>query len=157
MIQEADVRKIVEEKIAGTDIFIVEIKAGPGKINVSLDAPAGITIGQCTEVSRHLYQILDTQGILETTELEVGSPGMDEPLKVYPQYERRLGKKVKVITADGNSLEGTMTEVKPNGITLEESITKKEKNKKTTETVSTFLPFTTIKETTLILSFNKKQ
>src|SRR4051812_1900411 len=95
------IAQAVEQKIAGTDIFLVEVKVSPSKIAVLIDKPQGITITECIEVTRFLHESLESEGIFEKHELEVSSPGMEEPLKVIPQYHRRIGKEVRVLMTDG--------------------------------------------------------
>lgn len=152
-MNEAQVRQLVEEKIAGTGCFIVEVRVKSGKIVVLLDKPEGITIQECSQVSRFLAEQLEPSGILENHEMEVSSPGMDQPLKVFPQYLRRVGRTVTVLTKTGPEKTGVMTAVETEGIHLEETITRKEKNKKISETVNSFIPFSEIKETKVVISF----
>ena len=55
MSLETNLRAIVEAKIASTDLFIVELKLSPtGRLIVSMDGDKGITIEQCSAISRNL-------------------------------------------------------------------------------------------------------
>ena len=74
MVTTGEIQKIIEEHIAGTDIFIVEIKMIPGKIMVFLDKPTGITIQECGRACRNLLNTLEPTGILETNDVDVSSP-----------------------------------------------------------------------------------
>ena len=80
------IHSLVQEKIAGTENFLVEVKVSPSKVIVLIDHPQGIKIEDCVAVSRFLQEKLDTTDVFEKHELEVGSPGMEEPLKVLQQY-----------------------------------------------------------------------
>ena len=42
-----------------------------------------------------------TPASFEKHELEVSSPGMEEPLKVLNQYQKRIGREVRVLTTNG--------------------------------------------------------
>ena len=95
------IQSLVQEKIAGTENFLVEVKVSPSKVIVLIDHPQGIKIEDCVAVSRFLQEKLDTTDVFEKHELEVGSPGMEEPLKVLQQYIKRLGKNVAVTTFCG--------------------------------------------------------
>ena len=148
------VTSLVEEKIQGTEIFAVDVKVTSGKILVALDKPTGITIEECAEVSRYLYDKLDAVGLLETHELEVGSPGMDQPLKVYKQYLRRIGRQVRVITKTGSVHQGRLDAADENGIALFESTTLREGKKKVRKEETINFSFAEIKETKLELNFN---
>lgn len=149
------VTSLIEEKLQGSEIFPVDVKITPGKILVAIDKPTGITIEECTEVSRYLYEKLDSSGLLETHELEVGSPGMDQPLKVYKQYLRRIGRQVKVVTKTGSVHQGKLESASESGITVIESETVREGKKKVKKEETVVLAFDDIKETKLELSFNK--
>jgi len=147
------ITELVENQIAGTEIFLVEARVTPGKITVLIDKPAGITIQECIGLNRSLTGLLEPEGILETHELEVSSPGMDQPLKVLPQYLRRIGRDVRVITKDGQQHEGKLVSAGNEGIEIiKTTVTKVNKKKETTEEQLKFA-FETIKETKLILTF----
>ncbi len=148
--------RAIEGKIAGTEIFIVEVKIIPGKIVIALDKPTGITIEECAQISRYLYQILDDTSILETHELEVGSPGMDQPLKVIKQYLRRIGRQVRVVTKTGSVHQGKLESASEAGFSIFESTTMREGKKKIRKDEVVNFLFNDIKETRLELNFNKQ-
>ncbi len=150
------ITSLVNQKITGTEIFPVEIKITPGKIIVLLDKPTGVTINECADVSRFLYNNLDASGLLDTHELEVGSPGMDQPLKVLQQYQKRIGRQVKVVTKTGRVHTGRLDDANQNGFSIYETATVREgKTKVRKEETVNFL-FTDVKETKLEINFNKQ-
>lgn len=105
MISEEKILNLVEEKIADTSFFIVDIKVSSGnKISVELDGDQGITIDDCVSVSRHIEFNLDRE--IEDFSLQVSSAGLDRPLRHHRQYIKNIGKEVMVITKDGNTFEG---------------------------------------------------
>ncbi len=57
--------------------------------------------------------------------LEVSSPGLDEPLKLYRQYKKNVGRKVEVLQKDGVKIEGSLKDVNEQEITVEEARSKK--------------------------------
>ena len=118
MIDKNKIQEFVHEHIAGTDQFLVDIKLSVNRLGVSIDKPAGITLEECTSLSRFLIEQLEPTGFLETHELEVGSPGMDSPLMVPQQYLRRLGREFKVITAENREIKGVLESADENGIQL---------------------------------------
>ncbi len=146
---------LVDEFSEGKDIFPVEVSITSGKILVTIDKPTGITIGECAALSRFLYQRLEESSIFDKHELEVGSPGMDQPLRVYKQYLRRIGSKIKVVTNTGEMLQGTLTSANENTFDILETITEKEGKKKIKKERLTTLVLSDIKETRLELKFNK--
>ena len=149
------IHSLVQEKIAGTENFLVEDKVSPSKVIVLIDHPQGIKIEDCVAVSRFLQEKLDTTDVFEKHELEVGSPGMEEPLKVLQQYIKRLGKNVAVTTFDGMRHTGILLSADANNIQLEETLIVKTGKKKEKQIQNSSIPFTNIKETKVIFSFNK--
>jgi ribosome maturation factor RimP len=75
--------------------------------------------------------------------LEVSSPGLDEPLKLFRQYKKNIGRPVEVILKDGIKVAGKMVEVRDNSILVEET---KGKNKKQ-EVIQHHFSFENIKST----------
>ncbi len=157
MVNKEKIEAIINEWIKSSDCFLVEVKTPPGKIVVSIDKPAGITIQECSSLNRYLTEALDPELVWETHELEVGSPGMDQPLRVYQQYQRRTGREIRVITVDGRDIKGKLVKADQNGIELLESVSRKVEKKKVISENTHHLEYSKIKETKLILSFKNKQ
>jgi ribosome maturation factor RimP len=154
MLKE-EIKKIVEEKIAGTDCYLVDVKVSPSKVMVFIDKPTAIKIEDCVEISRHLQHQLEESGIWENHELEVSSPGMGEPLKVPQQYQKSIGRQVSIITFDGIKHIGILKAISPGEVELEETRTKKVDGRKEKITQIIHLPFSEIKETKIEFSFEK--
>ncbi len=116
------------------DFFFVDIKISAGKrIEVYVDADHGIHIEDCAFLSRQLEKNLDESGIVpENYVLEVSSPGMSNPLKVYRQYLRRIGRMLEVVKTNGERIEGKMLKADENGFVLQEIVVEKKKKKKET-------------------------
>lgn len=110
MIQESTVRKLIEETIEGTNIFLVDLKIGSGnKISVLVDAIGGLPITDCMKVSRGIEFNLDREE--QDFELNVSSPGLDRPLKVFKQYEKNIGRSLKVTLVDEGVVDAKVTSV----------------------------------------------
>jgi ribosome maturation factor RimP len=85
----------------GLDLLFVEFQREPGgrTLRLYLDKPGGITLADCTAISRQLGDLLDVG--LETDlpyRLEVSSPGPQRPLARPADFERHAGRKVKIRT-----------------------------------------------------------
>lgn len=153
MVKE-DIKELVQQAIAGTDIFLVDLKVTPdNKITVFLDNSTRITIAECAKVNRFLEEKLNRD--TEDFELTVSSPGLDEPFRHFLQYKKRLGSQVAVITREGQKLVGKLDSVDDNGITLEQKVKEKVEGKNSRQVVvnRVSLPFSQIKESKLVLSF----
>jgi ribosome maturation factor RimP len=124
MIAKDKIRKLVEEFIEGTDLFLVDIKvSSANKITVLVDTFKGITIDECIIVSRHIEKNLDRDK--EDFELMVSSPGLEMPFSVTEQYMKNEGKKVTVLDNDGIKYLGIIRNVTTGGFELEVDISKK--------------------------------
>jgi ribosome maturation factor RimP len=154
MITEKRIQELVEEKIAGTGNYIVEVRVRPGnKINILLDNDANISISDCVEVSRYVEHQLDRE--TEDFELEVSSPGLDQPLRILRQYHKYLGKQVQVLTSEGKTITGELKSADEEAIVIETRAKEKVEGKKSKQLVVTEhrLPFGQVKETKIVISF----
>ena len=120
----------IEEAIADTNLFIVEIKGiSVKRAMVLLDGDEGIKIEDCARVSRHINQKMEEDGLEEALiSLEVSSPGVDFPLKFERQYPQHVGRTLAIKLLDGKELEGKLISIDAAVIAVEEKI--KEKGKK---------------------------
>jgi ribosome maturation factor RimP len=64
-----------------------------------IDKEGGVTLDDCADFSREVSALLDVEDVIETSyRLEVSSPGLERPLKKVADYERFVGKPVKIKT-----------------------------------------------------------
>jgi ribosome maturation factor RimP len=154
MITESQIKKLVAEKIEGTDTFIVEVVVKPGnKISILVDNDKGLSIKDCVSISRHVESSLDRE--TEDFELQVSSPGLDQPLKNVRQFKKHVGKQVNVITSEGNKITGLLKDADDESIEIEERSKEKVEGKKSKQLVirNTRLPYSKLKETRILISF----
>ena len=87
-----------------------------------LDADDGITIEKCTSINKALYKYIEESELFPggNFSLEVSSPGIDEPLKLFRQYKKNIGRKVEVVMNDGTKIEGKLLNVSDDEIVMEE-------------------------------------
>ena len=108
MINKETVKQLVNEKIADTDYFLVDVVVSPSNaITVEIDTQDGVNVGFCAELSRHIESQLDRE--VGDYELEVGSAGLTSPFKVVEQYLKNIGNEVEVLTKDGKKISGART------------------------------------------------
>ena len=68
-------------------------------LRVYIDKESGVTIDDCSEVSRELGVLLDVHDVIpDTYTLEVSSPGLNRSLKKPEDFLKIKGKKVKIKT-----------------------------------------------------------
>ena len=124
MIQVELVRSLLQEELPRCGLFLVDVSVNPGnRIMVHADSMKGITIEECIAVSRFIESRFDRE--TEDYELEVSSPGLDNPLKQPEQYQKSIGRWMDVITFDGLKTTGKLVNASAAAIELEiESIEK---------------------------------
>ncbi len=155
MISATQVKALAEEKVAGTNNYIVDVRVTTdNKIYVEVDnIERGVTIKECVGVSRAIEGAFDREE--EDFELKVSSPGLDQPFKVHQQYLKNVGREVKVVKNDDRSQKGLLKTVNDDGIVLETKRKEKIEGRKAKQWVVEEHPigFENIKETTVIISF----
>jgi len=142
------ITKLVDEHLAGTDKFLVEVLIKPSnRIYVFIDGDHGVTISDCAEVSRFIESQLDRE--TEDYELNVSSSGADQPIKMPRQYLKNVGRSLQVKLSEENSISGKLEAVNESGIVL--ATTGDKKKKILPETLN--IPFESIVESKVIISF----
>ncbi|NOZ57285.1 MAG: ribosome maturation factor RimP [Calditrichaeota bacterium] len=104
------VRGLVEPLLEreGVDLVDLELKGAPGRqvLRVFVDVDGGITIDQCVLLSRKISDLLDRKDpIPGKYRLEVSSPGVDRPLTRPRDFQRNIGREVKVDVRRGEAVE----------------------------------------------------
>lgn len=104
-----DVREILDPLIQEEGLELVDIeyrREGRGKVlRIYIDKEGGVTIGDCTKISRELGVLLDIHDVVPGPyTLEVSSPGLNRALKKPRDFERFKGRKVRIKTR--SSIEG---------------------------------------------------
>jgi len=118
MIDKTLLTETVEQAIADTSIFLVDVQVNPGNtIIVEIDSPEGIDIDTCADITRKIESVFDRDK--EDYELEVGSAGLTSPFKVKGQYLKNIGNRVEILTKDGRKIKGTLLSVDDNAFTVE--------------------------------------
>lgn len=156
MITAELVRPVVEEKIANTDLFIVDLKVHPGnKIVVIIDSDAGMTIDSCVGVHRHIEKHFDRE--VEDYELSVSSPGVGEPLLVKRQYTKNIGRLISIKNTEGDKTEGVLAACNDQTVTVNTTTKEEVPGKKGKKWVdrSIEIPFETIKEAKIKINFKQ--
>lgn len=147
--------KLVEKHLPDESHFLVEVKveeiAGKTKVLILIDADQGVTIQACAKVSRQVSEEVEANEIIgEAYVLEVSSPGIDFPLNSKRQYQKNIGRELKLTLTSGTDVLGKFLEMDEERVKL--LVKKKEKGKKATEE-EVFVPFAEIKKSIVQVSF----
>ncbi|MHA7055973.1 ribosome assembly cofactor RimP [Aquimarina sp. M1] len=112
------VQNLLEEALLERPtLFLIEQKMHPGNnIEVVIDGDDGVTVEDCIAVSRAIEHNLDREE--EDFSLQVMSAGVSEGLTHKRQYKKNIGRKLKIKTEDKETIEGELTSVTDDTITL---------------------------------------
>jgi len=99
-----DLLELTREAVAGMDLEIVDVERAPlGLLRITIDRPftgqvgliSDIKIEDCEQVSRQLSRVYEVEGV-DYRRLEVGSPGVDRPLRTNNDFERFVGERIEL-------------------------------------------------------------
>ena len=140
------VREIIDAKLEGTDMFVVDCVCTPSnEITVTLDSDTRVTIDACVELSRAVNEAFDRDE--EDFSLTVASAGIGEPLKLVRQYRKIVGSPIEVLLSDGIKILATLDDVNEEGITIsyDEKVAVEGKKRKELQHTVRQYPFSAIK------------
>ena len=132
--------------------FLVEIRIKPtNNVKVFIDGDEGVILSDLIQYNRKLYKELEESGLFPDGDfsLEVSSPGLDEPLKLFRQYKKNLGRYVDVTLADNSKIEGKLLEAAEDSIVVETETGKGKKKEVKQERI----PFNQVKTTKIQIKF----
>ena len=145
------IEKLVKEAMEENEnLFLVDVKISPGgkKIIVLIDSDAGVSISDCSMVSRHIEALLDLDDAVDKAyNLEVSSCGADRPFKFTRQYRKNTGRTVQAKLNDGKIVKGVLISAGENDFEIEEVGRKKENTRHT-------IPYGEVKEARVVIEFN---
>ena len=154
MIDTRKITALAEQKLEGTDRFVVDCTCTPGnEVELIVDSDTSVGIDACAELSRAIEAELDRDA--EDFSLTVMSAGIGSELRTLRQYRKLVGHSVEVLLLSGVKLLARLDEVSDEGITLsyEEKQAVEGRKRKQLVTVSRSYPFAEIKYTKEWLDF----
>ena len=109
--------EFVHSEISGTKRNLV--------LRIYIDKPDGVTIEDCSNVSRAIENVLDVEDFIHTSYvLEVSSPGLERGLYTLDDFEKFIGQKAKVKTSmeidSQKNFAGTIAGVEDAKVVLED-------------------------------------
>lgn len=105
---------------------LVDIDYSNGVLKVVIDEPGGLNSQTLVDVTKAVSRMIDAEDPIHGRfTLEIGSPGVERPLKKPLHFERSVGEQVLIKTepgslvAGGRRVEGTLTGADETSITVE--------------------------------------
>ncbi|MEE8350218.1 MAG: ribosome maturation factor RimP [Acidobacteriota bacterium] len=76
-------------------------KTSPAVLRIYIDKPGGVNHQDCATVSRRIGTLLDEEDVIVPRyTLEVSSPGIERPLFKEEDYQRFVGKEIRLFTTE---------------------------------------------------------
>lgn len=122
------VSQVLRPMVEAASMELVEVRflveRGRRILRLYIDKPGGVTLEDCSSVSREASHLLDVHDIINRRyTLEVSSPGLDRPLRQAKDFRRSLGQRVQITArrpSSGTRTQvGVLTSCDEEGITLE--------------------------------------
>jgi ribosome maturation factor RimP len=152
-------RKKVEELLGDAlaerpELFLIDLSISEtNQIRVIIDGDEGVKVQDCIEISRAIEHNLDREE--QDFSLEVLSAGVSEPLNMVRQYQKNVGRKLKVKTSE-EKFEGNLVNVSDDEITLQWKAREPKPVGKGKVTVQkeAVIPYNDIVEAKVMVTFN---
>ncbi|MBP1166163.1 MULTISPECIES: ribosome assembly cofactor RimP [Chryseobacterium] len=115
-------RKRIEELLnefleTRKDLFLIDLKISAGDdITVILDGDNGVSLQDCLDASRAIEFNMDREE--HDFSLQVMSAGLSEPLSTPRQFGKNIGREIEVMLEDSSKIEGELSKVDDEKITL---------------------------------------
>jgi len=99
---DPDLERAVRTLVEDLDLEYVGVDYRPGNnglLRLYIDAEAGVTVDDCSAVSRELSALLDVEDPLQGHyTLEVSSPGLERPLFTAAHFQRFAGENIRLVS-----------------------------------------------------------
>tara|TARA_R100000935_G_scaffold38680_1_gene59927 strand:+ start:26336 stop:26797 length:462 start_codon:yes stop_codon:yes gene_type:complete len=152
---QKEVEKLLNEALAEKPhLFLIDLSiTGANQIRVIIDGDNGVSVQDCMDVSRAIEHNLDREE--QDFSLEVLSAGVSEPLTMVRQYKKNVGRSLQ-LTTENDTIEGELTEVTEDAVTLKWKAREPKpvgKGKVTVKKEAT-VPYNDIVEAKVMIKFN---
>ena len=108
---EQEISGKVAEALPGVEVLAVEL-SGPERFTVYIDRAEGVDHALCERVTHVLSDYLRIYSVA------VSSPGLERPLRKPEHFQRVVGRRVKLKTAERAKLRGEVTRADASAVTL---------------------------------------
>jgi ribosome maturation factor RimP len=127
MVKKDQIIKLAEQFLADSENYLIDVKvSSTNKIMVLIENDNHVSISDCIALSRHIEHSLDREQ--EDFELEVSSPGIDQPFKSIRQFKKYIGQEVDIKLRDGLKHQGKLVTANESAISIIASKEKRNKN-----------------------------
>ena len=134
-MKTSDIIDAIGGEIVARGCFIVDISVSKDNdIVLTIESENGkIELDDCVSLSRFFETKFDREA--EDYSLTVSSAGLDQPFKVFRQYQKAVGTKVEVMLKGGRKMVATLEPADEESITIKYSAKEAVEGKKKKEIV----------------------
>ncbi len=134
-MKTSDIIDAIGAEIVARGCFIVDISVSKDNdIVLTVESENGkIELDDCVSLSRFFETKFDREA--EDYSLTVSSAGLDQPFKVFRQYQKAVGSKVEVLLKGGKKMAAVLEAADEESITLKYSVKEAVEGKKKKELV----------------------
>lgn len=99
------------------DLFLIDLKISANDdVTIILDGDEGVTLQDCLDASRAVEFNMDREA--HDFSLQVMSAGLSEPLSMPRQFKKNIGRSLDIWLQNDTRIEGELTKVEEDSITL---------------------------------------
>ncbi len=134
-MNKSDIIDAIGSEIVARGCFFVDISvSSDNDIVLTIESEKGkIELDDCVSLSRFFETKFDREA--EDYSLTVSSAGLDQPFKVFKQYQKAVGSKVEVMLKGGKKILATLEAADEESVTLKYSVKEAVEGKKKKELV----------------------
>jgi ribosome maturation factor RimP len=108
---EREIAGKVAEALPSVEVLAVEL-TGPERFTVYVDRAEGVDHALCEQVTHILGDYLRTYSV------DVSSPGLERPLRKPEHFQRVVGRRVKLKTAERSKVRGEVRRADESAVTV---------------------------------------
>jgi ribosome maturation factor RimP len=105
-----------------SEVFVVHLELKEGRsrrLILLVDTDDGINMATVGEVNRKVGRWLDEENLLDFEyAMEVSSPGIGEPFVVKRQYNKNIGRDIRILLKAGGEVFGQLTSMDDEGVLI---------------------------------------
>ncbi len=115
-VSSEEIKAEIAKFLENSDKEIITFKGSADHVyEVEIDSITGVTIEECTVISRHINSLYPD----DDYELTVASYSISSPFIAPIQYQKNIGRAIEILTTSGEKLRGELTTYSGESFTIE--------------------------------------
>jgi len=102
-----EIKEKIENIVTASGNYFVDLRIRGNRSNyvieVFIDNDKGVSVYECSIVSKEISRFLNSDNTLNNYRLMVSSPGIEYPLKKEWQFKKNIGRKIEVLVKIDNN------------------------------------------------------